>query len=92
MAKPVVAFADGAVPEIVVDRETGLLVPPADVAALSRGIEDLFRDEPLRRAMGRKGRSRVEAMFTAEQMTQEVENVYEELLSLGASSTHEEKR
>jgi len=81
MAKPIVAFADGGTPEAVVDRETGLLVPPADVAALARSIENLLHDEPLRRAMGQRGRGRVETMFTAEQMTRRVEAVYDELLS-----------
>lgn len=92
MAKPVVAFADGGVPEIVVDGQTGLLVPPGDVAALSAGIERLLQNEPLRRAMGQKGRSRVEAMFTAEEMTRNVEKVYEELLSSRRARTFEEKR
>ncbi len=81
MGKPVVAFADGGVPEIAVDGQTGLLVPPGDVSALATAIEHLLQDEPRRRAMGRKGRNRVEAMFTAEQMTRKVEKVYEELLS-----------
>lgn len=81
MAKPILAFADGGTPEAVVDGETGLLVAPGDVEALAGGIEQLLQNEPLRRAMGQKGRSRVEAMFTAEQMTQKVERVYEELLS-----------
>lgn len=81
MTKPIVAFADGGTPEAVVDRETGLLVPPADVAALARSIEKLLHDEPLRRAMGQRGRGRVETMFTAEQMTRRVEAVYDELLS-----------
>jgi glycosyltransferase involved in cell wall biosynthesis len=92
MAKPVVAFADGGVPEVVVDGETGLLVPPGDVAALAWRIEDLLCDESLRRAMGQKGRARVEAMFTAEQMTRKVENLYEELLSSRGAGSPEGKR
>ncbi|MGB3904933.1 MAG: glycosyltransferase family 4 protein [Anaerolineae bacterium] len=92
MAKPIVAFADGGTPEAVLDRDTGLLVPPGDVAALAAGIEHLLLNEPLRHAMGEKGRSRVEAMFTAEQMTRKVEKVYEELLSPRTARTFEEGR
>lgn len=92
MARPIVAFADGAVPEIVVDGETGLLVPPGDVAALARSIEYLLDNEPLRDAMGQKGRARVEAMFTAEEMARRVETVYDELLSLRMPEIHEERR
>ena len=81
MAKPIVAFADGGTPEAVLHRETGLLVAPGDVPALAGAIERILQDEPLRRDMGKKGRARVEAMFTAEQMTRKVEVVYEKLLS-----------
>jgi glycosyltransferase involved in cell wall biosynthesis len=92
MAKPIVAFADGAVPEIVVDGETGLLVPPGDAAALARGIERLLHDESLRRAMGRRGRARVESMFTAEEMARRVEAVYDELLSRRTTQVYQEMR
>ena len=49
-----------AVPETVMDGETGLLVDPKDPTALARAIADLLSDPDLRRGMGEAGRRRVE--------------------------------
>jgi glycosyltransferase involved in cell wall biosynthesis len=61
---PVVASGVGGVPELVVDGETGLLVPPGDVAALADALRNLLRDKGLRDRMGAAGRARVERAFT----------------------------
>lgn len=60
---PVVAAAVGGVPELVEHGDTGLLVPPADPAALAAALERLLGDAGLRRAMGAAGRARVRARF-----------------------------
>jgi glycosyltransferase involved in cell wall biosynthesis len=52
-----------AVPEIVEDGETGLLVPPGDADALASALATLLRDEERTRAMGARGRERVAAGF-----------------------------
>jgi glycosyltransferase involved in cell wall biosynthesis len=72
MGKPVVAFAHGALPEIVRDGETGLLVPPGNEEALSGAVIDLLGDPHRRSAMGIAGRARVEAHFTAQRTADEV--------------------
>jgi glycosyltransferase involved in cell wall biosynthesis len=56
--KAVVASDVGGVPEIVLDGETGRLVPPDDPAALSQAIAMLAVNGELRERMGRSGRSR----------------------------------
>jgi len=56
---PVVASSVGGVPELVVDGETGLLVPPDDPHALAAAIERLLDDSALRRRLGAAGRTRV---------------------------------
>jgi glycogen synthase len=76
---PVVASAVGGITEVVVDGETGRLVPvelvdsggvvePRDPAAfsgdLAHAINGLLGDSPLRRTMGTKGRERAEALFS----------------------------
>jgi glycosyltransferase involved in cell wall biosynthesis len=79
--RPVVAFADGGVPEVVVHGRTGLLVAPGDIAGLAAAIQHLLCDPVARARMGRAGRARVEQLFTAERMARAVEAVYDGLLS-----------
>lgn len=75
-ARPVVATAVGGNPELVVDGETGLLVPPHDPPAMSAAITKLLRDTELCRQMGWFGRQRVEEKFSLEVMVQNYANVY----------------
>jgi glycosyltransferase involved in cell wall biosynthesis len=77
--KPVVATSVGGIPEVVVDGETGFLVPPRDHEAMARAIVRLLNDEPLRRRMGDAGRARVQSRFSAERMAQETLEVYRRL-------------
>lgn len=74
--KPVVATAVGGTPELVVDGETGILVPPGDVAALARALDGLLRDPERARRMGEAGRSRVEREFTLAASTARVLSLY----------------
>jgi glycosyltransferase involved in cell wall biosynthesis len=60
---PVVASDVGGVPELVVDRETGFLVPPGDPHALAAAIERLLDDPDLRGRFGAAGRARVSTHF-----------------------------
>lgn len=53
-----------AIPELITDGETGLLVPPDDAASLGRAIERLIRAPMLRRRLGRAGMERVRSRFT----------------------------
>jgi glycosyltransferase involved in cell wall biosynthesis len=78
--KPVVVTRIGGMPEIVVDGETGLIVPPSNPDALAAAILTLLRDPERRRAMGRAGRSRVEASFSLSQRTRRLEAIYEDVL------------
>jgi glycosyltransferase involved in cell wall biosynthesis len=63
---PVVASAVGAIPDIVVDGETGLLVPPGDAAALADRLARLAASPELRARLGAAGRARYRAEFTFE--------------------------
>ena len=56
--RPVVASAVGGLLDLVVDGETGLLVPPRDVQALRAALERLLGDAGLRRRLGEAGRER----------------------------------
>ncbi len=59
--RPVVASAVGGLLDLVVDGETGLLVPPGDVAALRGALKRLLEDPALRSRLGDAGRQRARA-------------------------------
>ena len=80
MGKPIVASKVSAIPEIVVDGVTGLLVPPRDPEALAGAIIALLQDRERGEAMGQAGRARVEKHFSVERMVQQTEALYEELV------------
>lgn len=61
--RPVVASAVGGLLDLVVDGETGLFVPPGDVAALRSALERLLGDAELRRRLGAEGRERARRLF-----------------------------
>jgi len=79
--KPVVATAVGGVPELVLQGETGILVPPRDPDALARAILDLCTDPVKARTMGEAGRLRVQEHFRIASMLEKTERLYQELLS-----------
>lgn len=55
VAKPVIAYAIGGIPEIITDGENGILVPPEDSAGLAAGIERLLGDPAMRRRLAENG-------------------------------------
>jgi glycogen synthase len=91
---PVVASAVGGIPEVVVDGETGVLVPthakgpadpePADPGRfahdLAHGINVLLADPARRAAMGRRARQRVEEQFSWSSIARQTLSFYEELV------------
>lgn len=80
-ARPVVAFADGGVPEIVVQGETGRLVMPGNVEQMAAEVTALVGDHSLRTQMGQAGRRRAETTFSPEVHVRQIEALYDEILS-----------
>lgn len=76
---PIIASAVSAIPEIVVNGTTGLLVPPRDPAAVADAIRQLLTDQPLARHMGLLGQDRLETHFSAARMADETMNLYGQL-------------
>jgi glycosyltransferase involved in cell wall biosynthesis len=70
--RPVVGANTGGIPEVVIDGETGFLVPPADAAALADRIGRLLTDPHLRQRFGAAGRERVLAEFTWDRVVERV--------------------
>jgi len=86
MAVPVVAAAHGGALEVVVDGETGLLVPPGDAQALADAIVRLASDPTRRRRMGAAGRRRTETKYRFDQHVAAFQELYDRHLSLDRAS------
>ncbi len=80
MGRPVVATAAGGTPDIVVDGETGWLVPPADPDALAAALDAaLALDEAARVRLGRAGRARIEDRFSLAAVRQRMLALYRDV-------------
>jgi glycosyltransferase involved in cell wall biosynthesis len=76
---PVIATAIGAIPEQVVDGETGLLVPPGDAGRLQAALERLLNAPDQRAAMGAAARWRYEEHFSIAQCANAFGRLYRSL-------------
>jgi glycosyltransferase involved in cell wall biosynthesis len=77
---PLVATAVGGVPDVLAEG-AGSLVPAGDDSALAREVGRLARDAELRARLGRAGRARAEARYSASRFVGETLAVYEEALA-----------
>ena len=77
---PVIASRVGGNPEIVLDRETGYLIPPESPAELASSILELIGDRYRANLMGKRGRERVAREFTTERMLGRYQDLYDSLL------------
>jgi glycosyltransferase involved in cell wall biosynthesis len=75
---PVVATRVGGTTEIVIDGETGLMVPPRNPSQLASAIITLMQNPDLRLKMGQASRQRV-GLFSIESMTSKIEDLYFDL-------------
>jgi glycosyltransferase involved in cell wall biosynthesis len=78
--KPVVATAVDGVPEVVTDRQTGLLFPHQDDAMLAAHVISLIQDRSLAAHLGRNGRSFIQANFNSEQFKRGIVALYDTVL------------
>lgn len=77
--KPVLATAVSGIPELVVDGETGMLIPPRDAGALADGLIRLGGDAALRARLGHAGTARVREHFTLETMVERYDGLLREV-------------
>jgi glycosyltransferase involved in cell wall biosynthesis len=73
--KPVVAFAEGGAVDIVLDNETGFLIPPYDTDKLTAELLKLHDDEKLRHDFGETGRERAHELFDRTGLGEKVRRV-----------------
>ena len=82
---PVVAYASGAVPEIITHEQTGLLVPSGDVGALSAALRQLATTPGLAQRLADNAGREVRNRFDSEQVTRAIERVLASLLARSPS-------
>lgn len=81
--RPMVAVDGPGLREVVIDGETGFLVPPRDASALADALERLLRDGALRRRLGHAARLRAEQNFGDDTVVAATMTVYRDLLPQG---------
>jgi glycosyltransferase involved in cell wall biosynthesis len=84
---PVVATDVGGLAELVVDGETGSLVPPGDAEALAAALGRLIGDRDLRRTLGAAGRARAEELFDLAAFRRAHAELYDRELALAGAVT-----
>jgi glycosyltransferase involved in cell wall biosynthesis len=82
---PIAVTAVGGVPELAIQGVSGLIVPPANAAALAGAINQLTADPALRQRLGAAAALRALARFDHRQMALAYESLYESLLPAAAS-------
>ena len=77
---PVIGARSGAIPDIIVENETGLLVPPGDVDAQAQAIVQLLADPDQARALGAAGKRRAAAKYSIEQQIKQLTELYDSVI------------
>jgi glycosyltransferase involved in cell wall biosynthesis/protein-tyrosine-phosphatase len=87
LGRPVVAAAVGGVPEIVVDNETGLLIPPRDAQALAEACLEVARNRQWAATLGAAARRAVEAQFSHERNGRALLDLYRDVVRTARQRT-----
>lgn len=78
---PSIGSSVGGVPEIIVDGETGILIPPYDSNALTDAIFNLYNKPELRKAMGLKAYERLKTNFNSLDIAKKFNELYLSVLN-----------
>src|SRR6202035_3455889 len=79
-SKPVIATRVGAVPDVIEDSVSGILVEPKDAHGLGEAIRALIGSPMLRARMAAAGLERVKARFSSNQVAEQYLNLYDQVL------------
>jgi len=89
-SRPVVASRVGAIPGVIRDGESGLLVAPGDAAGLKNALARLLRDSELCRRLGANAHDTVSRNYTSDNMASHYISMYEDVL--GVTKAHTESQ
>jgi len=79
-AKPIIATTVGGIPEVIIHLENGLLVPPANAAALTDNLLLLINDLELQKKLSLNARKTYETNFTVNRMLEETKSIYQKII------------
>jgi glycosyltransferase involved in cell wall biosynthesis len=85
LGRPIVASAVGGIPEMLIDGESGILVPPDDAAALAAAVVGLLRDAAHRRAVGAAAFARLRTHFSLDGFARAMFDAFDRAVADGAS-------
>jgi glycosyltransferase involved in cell wall biosynthesis len=85
LARPIVASAVGGIPEMLVDRESGRLVPPDDPAALAAAVIELLSDAGTRRHLGEAALARLTGEFALDAFARTMFGAFEDAVRDGVA-------
>lgn len=80
LGKPVIASNLGAIPEIIEDGKTGIVIKPAKPEKIAESIKKLIQNRELVYEMGKNGRKKAEELYTPQLHFEKLLNLYKELL------------
>lgn len=89
---PIVSTNEGAIPDIIIDGETGFLITPGNKEQLQNKLELLIKNPKLRQKMGAQGRMRYYDFFTEQQFENNLRSVFESILSGNVISSKIEEK
>ena len=74
--KPIVASMAGGIPEVIVNEDTGILIPPANVNKLEKTIINLSKDKDKMQRLSANSRKFVKTNFSSTNIAKQYENIY----------------
>ena len=78
--KPVIGCNVGAVPEVIDDGKTGIIIEPGNIDDMSTAINKLYLNNDIVKKMGEKGRTKTEKLYTSQKHYDDLVEIYESLL------------
>jgi glycosyltransferase involved in cell wall biosynthesis len=85
---PVIASRVAGIPEMIVDGETGILIPPGNIEVIGDEIKRLMSNPSLRKSLGEKGRERVLKEFPKGKMLGQVRELYASIINEKHEACH----
>jgi len=80
MRKAIIASEIDGINDLISNNHNGILVPPGDISRLSSALNQLIKNDILRRELGIQAEKTIEEQFNVEVMTRKIESIYDDVL------------